>query len=93
MPIAEYSHADGHCSVTGGYVYRGGNIPSLQGIYLFGDFCSGQIWTTYRDTSGAWQTSRLLDSPYTIASFGEDEAGELYIVDYTGQINRLDPAT
>lgn len=93
MPIAEYSHADGHCSVTGGYVYRGGNIPSLQGIYLFGDFCSGQIWTTYRDTSGAWQTSRLLDSPYTIASFGEDEAGELYIVDYTGQIIRLDPAT
>ena len=93
LPIAEYSHADGHCSVTGGYVYRGEKIPTLQGVYFFGDFCSGQTWTTYRDASGAWQTDRFVDSPYRIASFGEDEAGELYIVDYSGQIIRLDPAS
>ncbi|MFZ4826156.1 MAG: PQQ-dependent sugar dehydrogenase [Phototrophicaceae bacterium] len=93
LPIAEYSHADGHCSVTGGYVYRGEKIPSLQGVYFFGDFCSGQIWTTYRDTSDAWQTNRFVDSPYRIASFGEDEGGELYIVDYSGQIIRLDPSS
>jgi hypothetical protein len=54
-PIAEYSHQEGGCSVTGGYVYRGEAVPELEGVYLFGDYCSGRIWATYRDQSEAWQ--------------------------------------
>jgi glucose/arabinose dehydrogenase len=83
-PIAEYRHEGGSCSVTGGYVYRGEAIADLQGAYLFGDFCSGQMWATYRDLSGAWQTNRFLNLGFSLSSFGEDEAGELYIVDYAG---------
>jgi glucose/arabinose dehydrogenase len=85
MPIAEYSHDDG-CSVSGGYVYRGTALPSLQGVYLFGDFCSGTIWATQRDESGAWQTHVLMNSGKLISSFGQDEHGELYLVDYGGSI-------
>ena len=87
-PIAEYSHADG-CSVTGGYVYRGNTLPDLQGTYLFGDFCSGTIWATKRDTNGAWQTRILMNSGMPISSFGEDEVGELYVVNYGGSLLRL----
>jgi len=88
MPIAEYGHADG-CSVTGGYVYRGATLPDLQGVYLFGDFCSGTIWATERDTADNWQMRVLMNSGKPISSFGEDEAGELYLVDYGGNILRL----
>ncbi len=85
MPITEYSHENG-CSVSGGYVYRGAVIPSLQGVYLFGDFCSGTIWATQRDESSAWQTRILMNSGKVISSFGQDEKGELYLVDYGGSI-------
>jgi glucose/arabinose dehydrogenase len=88
MPIAEYSHADG-CSITGGYVYRGAALPDLVGVYLFADFCSGTIWATQRDSGDAWQTRVLMNSGKPISSFGEDEAGELYIVNYGGSILRL----
>jgi hypothetical protein len=88
MPIAEYSHADG-CSVTGGYVYRGNSLPDLEGTYLFADFCSGTMWATNRDTGGVWQTRILMNSGRPISSFGEDESGELYIVDYGGSLLRL----
>lgn len=91
MPIAEYSHAEG-CSVTGGYVYRGQAIPDLQGAYLYGDYCSGRMWAAYRDASGAWQSTRLMDTDMQISSFGEDEAGELYVIDYGGTVYRFDPA-
>jgi glucose/arabinose dehydrogenase len=96
-PIAEYSHAGGHCSITGGYVYRGSLIPELQGAYIFGDFCSGQLWSTYQGADGLWQTNLLMDTPYVISSFGEDEDGELYLVHYgdsniAGQILRFTSA-
>lgn len=92
MPIAEYSHSDG-CSITGGYVYRGAAIPALQGTYIFGDFCSGTTWMTRRDASGAWQTEKLMNTGRVISSFGEDQAGELYLVDYAGKVLRLEPAS
>ena len=82
LPVAEYSHA-GHCSVTGGYVYRGAQFPQLTGVYIFGDYCSGTIWATW-PTAGGWQTAELLDSDVMISSFGEDAAGELYLTDMTG---------
>ncbi len=90
MPIAEYNHSDG-CSVTGGYVYRGQLLPALAGAYVFGDFCSGAVWKTERDENGGWQTTRLMDSGRVISSFGEDAAGELYLVDYNGELLRFEP--
>jgi len=82
-PIAEYNHQEG-ISVTGGYVYRGQQIPALQGVYVFGDYGTGRIWTAARDGSGAWSTTEMTRFPGQISSFGEDEAGELYLTDING---------
>ncbi len=88
-PFAEYQHGENGCSVTGGYVYRGEQVSELEGVYLFGDYCSGRIWASYRDTAGNWQTDVFMTPHMQISSFGEDEAGELYIVDYGGRIFRF----
>ncbi len=81
-PVAEYFHGKGDCSVTGGYVYRG-KIEQLKGIYLYGDYCSGRIWGL-RQSGGKWVSQLLLETPYRISTFGEDEQGELYLADYGG---------
>ncbi|MCZ7625465.1 MAG: hypothetical protein M5R38_06200 [Candidatus Methylomirabilis sp.] len=83
-PIAEYAHVGARCSITGGYVYRGHASTLPVGSYLFGDFCSGELLLL----SGGVQTV-LLDTPLLISSFGEDEAGELYVVDLTGTVYRM----
>jgi glucose/arabinose dehydrogenase len=90
-PIAEYSHAGGRCSVTGGYVYRGARIPALSGYYVLGDYCTGTLWTLVR-FGGAWRLSALRDTSYSISSFGEDDDGELYLVNHNGSVYRFDPA-
>ncbi|MCA9888169.1 MAG: PQQ-dependent sugar dehydrogenase, partial [Anaerolineae bacterium] len=88
-PIAEYSHSLG-CSVTGGYVYRGGEVPALQGVYLYSDYCSGRIWMAYRDANMEWHTGDvLLESSLQVSSFGEDEQGELFVIDYGGGLYRF----
>lgn len=84
LPVAEYSHS-GHCSITGGYVYRGTAIPGLQGVYLYGDYCSGTLWATWFDGQ-AWQTAKLATKATSLSSFGEDEAGELYVTDLAGGV-------
>ncbi len=84
LPVADYRHGPDGCSVTGGYVYRGSEIQALQGVYLYGDYCSGRIWGLAADSGGAWQSRLLLDTDLAISSFGEDEAGELYVVDLNG---------
>jgi glucose/arabinose dehydrogenase len=86
-PVAEYSHQEGGCSITGGYVYRGA-MPEWNGIYLYGDYCTGFIWGLLQTDSG-WQSQRLFDLDVTITSFGQDQAGELYLVSDTGGIFRL----
>lgn len=92
-PIFEYSHAQGNgCSVTGGYVYRGESISELEAAYLFGDYCSGKTWASYRDEESQWRTVEFLQTDMAISSFGEDESGELYVIDYGGAIYRIDPA-
>jgi len=88
LPIAEYDHSLG-CSVTGGYVYRGTQFPALIGHYLFGDYCSGRIWSLTEDPQGRWTMRQLIDSPFSISSFGEDEQGELYVIHYGGAIYRV----
>lgn len=84
FPIVEYSHGGGRCSVTGGYVYRGSRNSLPVGSYVYGDFCSGEIFL-FRD--GASQV--LLDTDINIASFGEDESGEIYVVGLGGTVHRI----
>jgi glucose/arabinose dehydrogenase len=81
LPIAQYQHRYGRCSITGGYVYRGAALPELAGTYLFGDYCSGEIFGLRKTV--------LLDTDLRIASFGEDEAGEVYVVDLGGAVYRI----
>lgn len=87
-PIHVYSHADGDCSVTGGYVYRGASYAEMQGIYFFGDYCTGKLWGLQPD-AGDWAVHQFDNTPHSISSFGEDEAGELYLVSLSGGIYRI----
>lgn len=90
MPVAEYDHSQG-CSVTGGVVYRGQDLPAWQGIYLYGDYCSGMIWGLVRDSQGNWENRLLFETNFLITSFGEDAQGEVYLADIAGNIARLAP--
>lgn len=87
-PIFEYGHDQG-CSVTGGVVYRGQLWPEWQGIYLLGDYCTGRVWGLLRNAAGDWQAVQLFQFPGRISSFGEDQAGEVYLVDHAGGVYRL----
>jgi glucose/arabinose dehydrogenase len=81
LPVREYDHTQG-CSVTGGYVYRGQEFPLLAGVYLFGDYCSGRIWGLAPSGDGGdWRVARLAQVDVRLSAFGEDETGELYLVD------------
>jgi glucose/arabinose dehydrogenase len=80
MPIHTYPNTSPECSVTGGYVYRGSEYPDLQGLYIFGDFCSGKIWELQKNND-AWEDALLADTNLLISTFGEDEAGTLYAAD------------
>jgi len=93
FPIAEYGHDTG-CAVTGGYVYRGAAIPELQGEYFFGDFCSGFVRSLHvagGSASGQRDWPQLAPGD-SITSFGQDAAGELYIVTAGGTVFRIAPA-
>lgn len=83
-PVFVYSHEEGGCSVTGGYVYRGSAVPSLVGTYLCADYCSGLVWGIGPDGSGGFAVSTPVESGLSISSFGQDEAGELYVTDIGG---------
>lgn len=92
FPIFEYSHSEGGCSVTGGYVYRGQQFPQLWGNYFAGDYCSGNIWATVQTEAGAFDTQLVLgNSGLLISSFGEDAAGELYVLDHQGKVLQIQP--
>jgi uncharacterized repeat protein (TIGR03806 family) len=84
FPIAVYGRDEGR-SVTGGFVYRGNDIPFLQGTYVFGDFATGAIWGLSQQ-GGSWQRAELLEngSGLAVSSFAEDARGELFVVDYGG---------
>jgi len=91
LPIAEYSHnAAGGNSIIGGFVYHGSAIAGLAGTYVLGDLSSGHIWGLKQDAMGTWQLTLVLTHNLTISSFGQDAAGELYVVDYgNGTVLRL----
>jgi len=92
LPVLEYSHSQG-CSISGGYVYRGAAIPALQGHYFYADYCSGWV------RSFRWQDGQATE-PYqwptlapggAVPSFGQDAAGELYVMNAGGQVFRIVP--
>jgi glucose/arabinose dehydrogenase len=89
LPLIEYDHSGGACSVTGGYVYRGARHPRLQGMYLYGDFCNGRIWGAVRNSAGEVTVRDLSDTAFSISAFGEDVNGELYLADYGGAVYRI----
>ncbi len=86
LPIAEYAHTGGNCSITGGYVYRGPTQTNLVGQYVFADFCSGRIWTIPHAFTARTQRA---DTNQNITSFGESEDGELYAVALSGNVYRV----
>lgn len=94
FPVAVYSHSGGNCSVTGGFVYRGGSYSSLYGKYIYADFCSGNFWLTFPNGSGGWATNQISSSPVitnNISSFGQNNQGEMYVVTRsTGRIYKLE---
>ena len=83
LPVYDYPHVDQNCSITGGYIYRGADFAGMQGIYFFADFCSGKVWGM-RFNGLTWDVQELAQQDFGIASFGEDESGELYLV-FRGQ--------
>ena len=87
-PVVTYGHAQGR-SITGGYVYRGDDIPGLVGAYIYGDIISGRIWALFPTTDG-WDDQLLLESGIAMATFAQDRDGEIYIPSFSnGQIHRL----
>jgi glucose/arabinose dehydrogenase len=90
-PLFDYTHSGGRCSITGGYVYRGNGGAVADGTYLYGDFCTGELF--------GWNGAQtvLLDTALNISSFGEDEAGEVYVVGLggvmTGTVHRIASTT
>jgi len=82
-PVFEYSHGDG-CSVTGGYVYRGVALPEFRGVYLFSDYCSGVVWGLLKGANGSWQSQELFVTDYNPSSFGQDNDGEIYLINQGG---------
>ena len=83
LPVIEYDHSLGNCSITGGYRYRGALYSGLMGIYFYADFCSGRIWGASQDAFGNWTNEELLDTGLSITTFGEDEDGELYLAHFS----------
>ena len=80
LPVTEYGH-DGGCSVTGGFVYEGGQNPDMNGGYYFSDYCSGSIWAIPSTATEPRSPSLLTESDRSISTFGLDESGELYAAD------------
>ena len=93
LPSYQYGHDEGACSVIGGYVYRGSALPDLQGTYFFGDYCAGWVHSL-RYSNGEvsdvvnWPPLRV-SSP--LLSFGEDAAGELYVLEASGRVSKIVP--
>ncbi|MDX2167733.1 MAG: PQQ-dependent sugar dehydrogenase, partial [Deltaproteobacteria bacterium] len=87
LPILEYGHSP-HCSITGGYAYRGTTVPFLAGAYLYGDLCSGTLWWG-KQNNNAWTGTPFSATAGSLYSFGEDRDGELYLTRGNGQLLRV----
>ena len=94
-PLLEYDHQGGRCSITGGYVYRGRSVSELAGLYIYGDYCSGEIFAVHTAKGGriVGEPWLLVKSKARISSFGEDDAGEIYVLDHKGAVYQLGPGS
>jgi glucose/arabinose dehydrogenase len=90
-PVYEAAHADGACSITGGFVYRGKRIPALRGKYVFTDYCDGVVRTLTRTSSGTFRAGELGVTVPSVSSFGQGPDGELYVLSQSQGIFRLVP--
>ncbi len=89
-PVAEYDHAQG-CSVTGGVIVRDPNLPEWDGVYLYGDYCTGLVWGLVRNAEGQWLSDVLFrDTGFSISAFGEGSHGSVYLLDHQGGVYRLE---
>ncbi len=88
-PLLTYGQAAGRCAVTGGYVYRGSAIPALVGGYVFADYCSGELWVVDSAASAPAPKTLLLDTSHQISGFGENQAGEIYVLNHGGSMYAL----
>jgi glucose/arabinose dehydrogenase len=84
-PVVTYGH-DMNCAVMGGYVYRGATASALSGVYLFGDLCTGGVFALRGGPADGWTRVELGFQPIKISSFGEDPAGDVYVVDLQGGV-------
>jgi len=90
VPVVEYSHAFGACSITGGYVYRGSALPALAGHYFYADYCDGTIHSIdYPGNTNPADWTALLSPGTSISSFGQDNRGEIYILQLDGPVFRI----
>lgn len=93
LPVLEYGRQGGNCAVTGGHVYRGTKIDGLQGWYVFGDFCRGDLWALRADASSPAQSVPLGAKVESLTSFADDGTGELYALSLQGGVYRLEAAS
>jgi len=87
LPIAEYDHSVG-IAVIGGYVYHGTSIANLQGTYVFGDL-NGKVFGLQETSPNNWTRTLLATTSTTLSSFGQDQSGDLYVVDLSGSIFKI----
>jgi glucose/arabinose dehydrogenase len=90
-PVLEYTHVGGNCAVTGGYVIRDPRLPALAGRYIYGDYCVGNLMTAHLQLGHATGVHALGLNASPLSSFGEDDAGRIYVVSLSGPVYRLDP--
>ena len=90
-PIIEYNHDAGDCSITGGYIYRGTRNPDLQGHYVYGDWCTGNLWAA-EESGGSWTSELLTISLPAVTTFGEGVDGEIYLTNGSVLYHLSNPA-
>ena len=93
-PVDEYSHDNGDCSISGGYVYRSSAIPALRGTYFYGDYCTGKIWSFSWDGQAIQnkvERTSDLNLSGSLSSFGTDNQGNVYVTSFdNGSVYRID---
>ncbi|HEX6573467.1 MAG TPA: PQQ-dependent sugar dehydrogenase [Gemmatimonadaceae bacterium] len=89
LPVLEYNHDAGQCSITGGFVYRGSAIPELAGTYFYADYCAGWVRSFKYDSGATDRRQWELGLPEFITSFGVDNSGELYLASANGKVYKL----
>lgn len=95
-PVATYTHDGGRCSVSGGYVYRGATIPALDGVYLYADYCSGEVFGLRPGAAGGTAETAVLDvgrEGENIVAFGQSSDGEVYLLEQSGAVSRINPTS